>query len=150
VAAWGSSAGTNVPAGLSNVALVAAGTDFGLAARSDGTLISWGSPPEMGIPTGLTNVVLLAAGANHGMVLRSRASDWEVRLLYPVRTLNTFGASLSTREGSTYILEFSRNLAPDDWSAISTIRGYGYGVLRNISDLAPVDGQRFYRVREER
>lgn len=64
-----------LPAGAQNNAYsaVAAGTDFSLALRTDGTIAAWGSPGNLGsaVPAGLNNVVAIAAGASHGLALRS-------------------------------------------------------------------------------
>jgi hypothetical protein len=81
--AWGA-AGNTPPAGLNNVAAIAAGADynlgiypvyptncFNLALLSNGTVVGWGdnSYGETNIPGGLKNVVAIAAGAFHGLAL---------------------------------------------------------------------------------
>src|SRR6188768_3536004 len=70
VFAWGSndSGVTTVPSELTNIVAIAAGSDFALALRVDGTVISWGnhwnghSRVPMTPPIDLTNVVAISAG----------------------------------------------------------------------------------------
>jgi alpha-tubulin suppressor-like RCC1 family protein len=75
VVAWGSNGTgqTNVPAGLSNVVMMAAGKGHSLALRSDGTVVSWGynfsSQPD--VPAGLSNVVAVVPGANFSLALKA-------------------------------------------------------------------------------
>jgi len=75
--AWGANnlQQTDVPVGLSGVAGVASGSEFGLAMRTSGEVRAWGtgnnSPRITNIPSWVTNVVGLAAGNNHGVVVRS-------------------------------------------------------------------------------
>lgn len=70
--------------GLSNVVAISTKSDFNLALKGDGTVVSWGSnlSGELGngttikanTPTlipGLTNIVAISAGANHSLALRS-------------------------------------------------------------------------------
>jgi alpha-tubulin suppressor-like RCC1 family protein len=51
---------------LSNVVAIAAGNEYSLALRKDGTVVSWGHPfsMQMVVPSGLSNVVAIAAGEN--------------------------------------------------------------------------------------
>ena len=55
-------------AGLSNVVAVAAGPDFGLALKSNGTVAAWSAHPSAAtsVPAGLTNVIAIAAGGDSG------------------------------------------------------------------------------------
>lgn len=75
VLAWGSndSGQTTVPAGLSGVIGIAAGTYHNLALKSDGGVIAWGygSYGQTTIPSGLSGVVAIAAGYYHSLALRS-------------------------------------------------------------------------------
>ncbi len=73
VGAWGGngSGQLNVPLGLTNVALVAAGLNHSLALNADGTVIAWGddSSGQANVPPGLANVVAVTGGLNHSLAL---------------------------------------------------------------------------------
>jgi alpha-tubulin suppressor-like RCC1 family protein len=76
VAVWGvtNNGEANLPAGLTNVAGVAAGASakFSLAWRKDGTAAGWGSNAAVinpGVLGSLSNVVGMAGGDNHGLAL---------------------------------------------------------------------------------
>ncbi len=73
VVAWGTTAATNIPAGLSNVVAIAAGHGQSLALKNDGTLTAWGAPSTTAttnIPAGLGNIVAIACGDDHNLVLK--------------------------------------------------------------------------------
>jgi len=71
---------TNLPAGLSNLVGIAAGTHHGLGLKNDSTVVAWAAgktnrnvDPDFGqaiVPAGLTNVVALACGYAHSVALR--------------------------------------------------------------------------------
>ncbi|MGZ5565463.1 MAG: S8 family serine peptidase, partial [Limisphaerales bacterium] len=71
---WGNNyAGqTSTPANLSNVVNVAAGEDFSLALKNDGTVVGWGnnSLGQCSPPAGLSGVVAIAAGSSHALALK--------------------------------------------------------------------------------
>jgi Regulator of chromosome condensation (RCC1) repeat len=58
---------------LTNVVAIAAGSDWGLALKADGTVVGWGdsSNGQISIPTGLTNVVAIVAGNLHSLALKA-------------------------------------------------------------------------------
>jgi alpha-tubulin suppressor-like RCC1 family protein len=64
VVAWGNIAWgqTSVPAGLSNVVAVAAGTYIDMALKSDGNVVTWSSWSSTNIPANLHNVSAIANG----------------------------------------------------------------------------------------
>jgi hypothetical protein len=72
--AWASCGGAcNVPANLSGVTTVAAGSDFSLALKENGTVVAWGcgfNYGECSVPGGLSNVTAIAAGHFHGLALK--------------------------------------------------------------------------------
>jgi hypothetical protein len=73
VVAWGSGAGTNIPAGLSSVIAISA-YEFNCAAlKSDGTVVTWGDN-DPGVPDGLSNVVAIATGYLRYLALKSDGS----------------------------------------------------------------------------
>lgn len=74
VTAWGdnSSGQCNVPAGLSDVVAVQAGTAHSLALKSDGTVVAWGATGSGAaiVPDDLASVLALAAGDQHNLALK--------------------------------------------------------------------------------
>ena len=76
VVAWGdnSSGQVTVPAGLTSVIAVAAGNNFSMALKSDGTVVEWGAhgyESEIAVPAGLSGVVAIAAGSHHSLAVVS-------------------------------------------------------------------------------
>jgi len=71
IVAWGegTSGQTNVPAGLTNVAAIAAGAFYGLALNNDGTLTGWGSMTT--ISAGVSNMIAIAGGSFHCLALQN-------------------------------------------------------------------------------
>ena len=61
--------GFQVP-GVSNLVSIAAGNNFGLGLRAEGTVVGWGSPP-FAIPSGLSHITAIACGFSHSLALRS-------------------------------------------------------------------------------
>ena len=96
---------SSVPAGLSNVLTIAAGTYHSLALRGDGVVIAWGdnSQGQCAIPPGLSNVVALAAGGAHSVALRDNGSvtgwgaNWEGQCLLPSSLSNVVGIAAGER-----------------------------------------------------
>ena len=75
VVAWGDNGAgqATVPAGMSNVVAVAAGSSHSLALQSDGRVTGWGSNDsgQTNVPANLSNVVAIAAGNAHSLALQS-------------------------------------------------------------------------------
>ena len=69
--AWGdnNNGQVDIPWTLTNAVAIAAGSDYNLALRSDGTVYSWGLP--MTPPADLSNCLAVAAGDYHALGLRS-------------------------------------------------------------------------------
>jgi len=65
----------SVPTDLSNIVAIAAGANYSLALRGDGTVAAWGdnSHGQLNVPAGLTNVVAISArgSAFSNLALRS-------------------------------------------------------------------------------
>jgi hypothetical protein len=61
------------PTDLNNVTAIAAGHYFGIALKSDGTVVAWGDNDfgQTNVPAGLANVTAIAAGYNHSLALKS-------------------------------------------------------------------------------
>ena len=77
---WGSndSGETAIPAEIAaeiagGVTAIAAGNDYSLALKNDGTVVGWGRNNEgqTTIPAGLTGVTAIAAGSNHSLALKN-------------------------------------------------------------------------------
>ena len=74
VASWGSGFGQDtVPAGLTGVTAVAAGSEHSLALKGDGTVVAWGQNGfgQATVPAGLTDVTGVAAGGYYSLALKS-------------------------------------------------------------------------------
>jgi alpha-tubulin suppressor-like RCC1 family protein len=149
--AWGynSYGVTNVPPSLTDVVAVDAGTGHSLALRRDGTVIAWGqnNAGQTNVPAGLTNVAAIAASINHNLALvDANSAQFSMVLLNPVRSNGIFSATVPTRSGRVYVLEFKDDLAESDWKALPLMAGNGG--LRTLKDPNPTGVQRFYRVRQ--
>lgn len=112
VIAWGNPGGEEsiVPAGLSNVTAVAAGTWSSLALKDDGTLVFWGTPywgtSTSNFPPGLTNISAIALGNSHALALRrdGRVLAWGAGML-----------------NATGLLDHAQSVVPDDLTNASAI-----------------------------
>ena len=86
ITGWGSRLPSGMPAGLTDIVAVAAGTDHCLALLEDGTVISWGNDygGKTTVPSDLSNVVAIAAGSTFSLALKEngdviawgRHPDW--------------------------------------------------------------------------
>lgn len=78
VAAWGENDYNQclLPNGLNNVKAIAAGTQHGLALKTDGTVVGWGynAQKQASPPPGLSGVIAIAAGGGHSLALRADGS----------------------------------------------------------------------------
>jgi PASTA domain/Regulator of chromosome condensation (RCC1) repeat len=72
--AWAACGGAcAVPSGLSGVSAVAAGSQFSLALKNDGTVVAWGCAFNYGqcnVPSGLSGVTAIAAGHFHALAAK--------------------------------------------------------------------------------
>jgi hypothetical protein len=64
---------SNVPAGLSSVIAIAAGSSHNLALKADGTVVAWGRNDvgQANVPANLSDVIAIAAGELHSLALRA-------------------------------------------------------------------------------
>lgn len=71
VVRWGQDVA--VPAGLTSVVAVSAGSGHNLALNSNGTVVGWGNNDygQATIPAGLSSVVAVSAGGSHSLALKS-------------------------------------------------------------------------------
>ena len=74
VVCWGDNlhAQCTPPADLLDVVAVAAGRQFSLALKRDGTVVSWGDADE--VPKGSADITAIAAGSFHALALRSNGT----------------------------------------------------------------------------
>jgi hypothetical protein len=103
---------------------------------------------QLNVPEGLTNVVAIAAGRYHSLALIGPISPIRLQLSDPTLVANAFTVRTATRDRHTYLLGYKNALADTNWTWLPGIRGYGYGVMRRVSDPAPAVFHRFYRVTE--
>jgi alpha-tubulin suppressor-like RCC1 family protein len=77
------STGTVMIAGqvLSNVAAIAAGSDYSVALKRDGSVVTWGHPFAMQIdpPAGLSNVTAIAAGYQFCLAITTNTAPFAVK-----------------------------------------------------------------------
>lgn len=138
--AWGdgSEGQTDVPAGLTNVAAVAAGQLHSLALKGHGTVVAWGSDTfhETEVPAGLSNVVALAADASHSAALRNDGTlvAWGDGASIPAELAGVVaiaGAGQSTLalkgDGTVAVLWGNLNAAPAGLSNVTAVAGAGDG-----------------------
>ena len=78
VSAWGSNGvgQTNVPAGLSNITAISAGSYFNTALKSDGTVVAWGSNDagQTVVPAGLSGVTAISSGGYFSLALENNGA----------------------------------------------------------------------------
>jgi alpha-tubulin suppressor-like RCC1 family protein len=78
VVAWGdnSDGQCTVPESLRDVIAIAAGDDFSLALREDGSVVAWGvtNAGQTTVPVDLTNAVAISANFDHAMAVRNDGS----------------------------------------------------------------------------
>jgi alpha-tubulin suppressor-like RCC1 family protein len=124
---------TTVPQGLSNVVAIAAGSDYGLALRRDGTVLGWGANrtgAATGVPspvfpneaTGtvmiagqvLSNVVAIAADADHSLALKSNGTvvSWGSPLGRELAVPAGLTNVISIAAGENFCLAVTTNPAP--------------------------------------
>lgn len=93
VVVWGADRQSNVPGDLTNVIAVAAGTEYTLALKADGTVTGWkfavDTSTEPPVPAGLSNIVSIAAGQLEAMALHAdgQVTAWMVSPVSWVETV---------------------------------------------------------------
>jgi alpha-tubulin suppressor-like RCC1 family protein len=148
VVAWGQP--PTLPAGLNNIAGIAAGQDHGLALTSAGAVIAWGtdSSGETTVPSSLPRPFAIAASWHHSAALATGSvSIAAARLINPRLTGNNFVVSFDSQTGVTYVLEGKDSLADSSWTPIST--GTGTGSLLTLTNNSASSARRVYRVRAQ-
>lgn len=145
VAAWGRN--PNVPAGLSNVVAVAAGTFHNVALLSNGTVVAWGDggiDQPYPVPAGLKNVIAIATAglSTYALVLDPQLS---IR-----RNGSNVVLGFRSFRGRAYRIEYSTDLAPNNWFNLTggNVTGTGADVEVTDNDISPGQPARFYRLVE--
>ena len=77
---WNNYGQTNIPAGLTNVVVIAAGDYHNLALPASGEVVAWGwnASGQTNVPANLTNAVAIAAGGYHSLAIINDGSPWIV------------------------------------------------------------------------
>lgn len=123
VRAWGANASGQliVPAGLSDVIALSAGSNHTLALRTDGTVAAWGGNGygQTAVPTGLNNAVAVAAGNQFSLALKSDGTvvRWGSNSYSLPAGLN--GVIAIAAGGSALALKSDGTVVPLDSSATS-------------------------------
>jgi hypothetical protein len=133
-----------IPAGLTNAVAVAVGYAHSVALRADGTVLSWGynGADQKNAPPGLSNVVFISAGWQTGLAISADQVPVAVDVTGPSPRV-----SFHTFSGQRYSVEFSADLSPNSWAALSGGATEGDGRDVSVSDTNATTGAaRFYRV----
>jgi len=129
---------TAIPTGLSDVVDVAVSQDYGLALKSDGTVVSWGSNSfgATAVPAGLTDVVGISANWYHAVAVKSNGTvvAWGGQNSGDARGI-AVPSDLNT--AIEVVASFSGSLA---LKADGTVRGWGSLVNAGFSDIASIKG----------
>lgn len=148
VVAWGQP--PTLPAGLNNVAAIAAGQEHGLALTSAGSVIAWGtdSSGATTVPNALPRPFAIAASWHQSAALATGSvSIASARLINPRLNGNNFSVSLASQTGVTYVLEGKDSLADSSWTPITTLPGTGSQLT--LTNNAASSSRRLYRVRAQ-
>jgi alpha-tubulin suppressor-like RCC1 family protein len=139
---------TTIPLGLSNVVAICSGYAHSMALRADGTVVAWGSNVngQTNVPAGLSNVIAIAAGPAFSMALIGNGPPVKKAMLSnSAYGPNGFNVSLPSQSGRVYALEYKESFTDTNWTALSLTAGNGGTAV--LTDAAPTNSQRFYRVR---
>jgi subtilisin family serine protease len=91
------------------------------------------------------NLVQTTVGSVPGLV--TVKADAGLRLQAVEGSEGGYRLSVPTQQGQRYILEFTDALPGTNWTALPAVEGDGS--LKHLSDPAPTNSQRYYRVRQE-
>lgn len=126
VIAWGDNRDgqCNVPLNLRDVIAIAAGQNYSLALRSDGTVAAWGNngSGQTNVPTNLTNAIAVAAGSHHALALRSDTTaliwgDWWTQYGYSAADFPTNWSNIAAvASGADHELALLNNGEIWTWS----------------------------------
>jgi hypothetical protein len=134
-----------MPANLSNVVAIAAGGEFALALKRDGTVMGWGANEygQTSVPAGLGRVGAIAAGYQHS-----------VAVIHPLRILSIWKdedeilIEFRTFPEQDYFVEHCQDLGAGVWLPVFRCSVQGDGTIRRV--VVPAGpAQQFYRLRVE-
>ncbi|HEX9046120.1 MAG TPA: immunoglobulin domain-containing protein, partial [Verrucomicrobiae bacterium] len=136
ITGWGFGAGANFPVpAATNIVAVAAGYNFGLALRAEGSLISWGGIPVTNIPAGLNHVTAIACGSSHALAVKDdgTVAAWgDNRIVQPSVPANLTGV-VGVAAG------FSHSLAlKADGTVVAWGSGSGVNVPAGLTNVAAI------------
>lgn len=130
-----------------NIVAIAAHAGHNLALNASGHVAAWGD--ETYVPSDLANVTAIAAGGSHNLALVVNAPPTfpsQPYLYHAALDFNGFSFFLPSRYGKVYAAEYKNALTDSNWTALPLAAGNGY-TLR-VTDPAPTNSQRFYRVQQ--
>jgi hypothetical protein len=139
VVAWGAndSLQSQVPAGLTNVPMVAGGEAHSLALKSDGTVVGWGFnvAGQANVPSNLTSVVAISAGVSYSLALLNDGTvhTWGLASNPPVGLSNV--AAIAA--GWTHALALKHDGTVVTWGSQTNLPDG----LNNVIAIAAGDGQ---------
>lgn len=137
----------NVPAGLTNIVQIDSGGFNDMALIANGTVSAWGHNPigETNVPAGLTNVQAIASGNDHNLALvGSGPPVTSASINKTALTENSFSLSLPSQSGHVYVLQYKDSIEDQTWASLPLVAGTGTDIT--LTDAAPNNSQRFYRV----
>ncbi len=135
----------DVPPGLSNVVAIAAGYEFSLALKTDGTVVAWGDfgGSPVVVPEGLTNVVAISAYADdlYGLALLRNGTvvAWDVeggpnQMTVPASVTN----AVAIAAGNGFSLALLANGTVAAWSYYSFVSGMLTNVPTGLSNVVAI------------
>jgi len=126
---------------------IAAGSDYSLALKADGTVVAWGPSGELEVPAGLTNVAAITTTRNQNLALRTDGTvvAWGYSTNVPIDLSNvvaittgilnnTVGLNLALKpDGTALAWDFtgSYTQAPPGWTNLVSISA-GIGELLGL------------------
>lgn len=145
--AWGEngSGQTSVPAGLTDLVGIAAGSNHSLALKSDGTVVAWGanSSGQCNVPAGLSNIVAIAAGAGVSMALAGdgTVTTWGVVNYTPAEATGVVAIAannsnytvMALRQDGTVVAWDSTNTRTDVPAGLGNVGAISSGGYFNVA-----------------
>jgi hypothetical protein len=148
VVTWGFLSGP-APGNATNVVAVASGGGYAAALKADGTVVAWGvtgTAAVTNVPPALTNVIAIAAGSGHVLALVGAGPPvQQVAVTNFLVDATGCHVTVPSQSGRVFRLEYKDDLNDVNWTALSLVAGTGNALT--LTDPAPANTARFYRVR---